>query len=266
MIADLEIDLIVCDIAPMGIAIAREAGILSILVENFTWDWIYKGYRSYEKQLKRHIVYLEDLFNSADYHIQTEPVCRPCKADLLTSPVSRSVRTPARQIRRQLSIQEETKVVTITMGGIPANYNFLKKLRDQHNVSFIIPGGSQSIEINENVVLLSHQSDFFHPDLINASDAVIGKVGYSTLAEIYHAGVPFGYIARPWFRESEILSDYIEREMSGIAIEEARFQNGAWISDLRELLALSRIRRSGPNGAEQSARFIWKFLTGENKA
>jgi hypothetical protein len=32
----------------------------------------------------------------------------------------------------------------------------------------------------QNLVLLPHHSGFYHPDLVNASDAVIGKVGYST--------------------------------------------------------------------------------------
>ena len=30
-----------CDISPLGIAVARAAGIPSVLIENFTWDWIY---------------------------------------------------------------------------------------------------------------------------------------------------------------------------------------------------------------------------------
>jgi hypothetical protein len=38
--------LALCDIAPMGMAIAHQAGIPSVLIENVTWDWIYQGYRS----------------------------------------------------------------------------------------------------------------------------------------------------------------------------------------------------------------------------
>ena len=34
-------DAVVCDISPLGIAVAKKAGVPSILVENFTWDWIY---------------------------------------------------------------------------------------------------------------------------------------------------------------------------------------------------------------------------------
>ena len=43
-VQELACRLIVCDIAPLGIAVAAQAGLPSVLVENFTWDWIYAGY------------------------------------------------------------------------------------------------------------------------------------------------------------------------------------------------------------------------------
>jgi len=264
MINRLKCELIICDIAPMGILVAREADIPSVLVENFTWDWIYQEYKSYDIEISKHVNYLRSLFDAADHHIQTEPVCCYRVADLTTLPVSRKVRTPAREIRKKLRLPSDSKVVVITMGGIPEQYIFLKELANQREAHFVIPGGSQSMKIRDNMVLLPHHSDFFHPDLINACDAVVGKLGYSTLAEVYHTGIPFGYISRPSFRESEILAAYVEREMIGVAIEETEFQAGSWISHLQDLLALPRIRRSGPNGAEQVARFIHTLLNGEN--
>ena len=57
--------LVVCDIAPLGIAVAREAGVPSLLTENYTWDWIYGGYLQLEPRLAEHIPYLRHLFASA---------------------------------------------------------------------------------------------------------------------------------------------------------------------------------------------------------
>ena len=92
---------------------------------------------------------------------------------------------------------------------------------------------------------------------MHASDAVIGKVGYSTLAEAYHAGIPFGFIARDSFRESDSLVSYINEEMAGLHIKEEDFFNGKWIRSLPELLSLPRLRRSGPNGSDQAAHYIY---------
>jgi len=33
-----------CDIAPLGIAVAKAAQVPSVLIENFTWSWIYSAY------------------------------------------------------------------------------------------------------------------------------------------------------------------------------------------------------------------------------
>jgi hypothetical protein len=97
-------------------------------------------------------------------------------------------------------------------------------------------------------------------DLVNASDAVIGKAGYSTIAEIYYAGLPFGYIARGRFRESKVLVSFIETQMNGLPIAENKFYDGTWLSYLPELLALSRIPPKGPNGASQVAHFIYNLI------
>lgn len=264
LIKRLSCKLIICDIAPMGIVVAKEAGIPSVLVENFTWDWIYQEYTSCDLRMEKHVPYLRSLFHAADHHVQTEPVCRYRAADLTVLPISRKPRTPAGQIREELGLSYDSKVVMITMGGIRQHYAFIDELAHQRDVHFVVPGGSQSMEIRDSLVLLPHRSDFFHPDLINACDAVVGKLGYSTLAEAYHTGVPFGYISRRSFPESEILAAYVEREMPGIAIEESEFQAGTWTLHLQDLLALPRIQRSGPNGAEQVARFVHTLLEGGN--
>jgi UDP-N-acetylglucosamine:LPS N-acetylglucosamine transferase len=96
--------------------------------------------------------------------------------------------------------------------------------------------------------------------LINASDAVIGKAGYSTLAEVYQAGVPFGYVPRARFRESPALIEYIQKEMSGLPISEAQFADHRWLSSLPDLFSLPRLQRDGVDGAEQAARFIYGLL------
>jgi len=251
--------LVMCDISPMGIAVAQKGGFPSLLIENFTWDWIYEGYFKKEDRIKKHGRYLGTLFEGADYHIQTEPICRPDSAELITRPVSRKPRTPVARIRKALDISAGHPSVLITMGGIPEAFRFEERLKRKKDFLFIITGGAASLQRDQNVVRLPHRS-VFHPDLVHAVDAVVGKVGYSTLAEIYWAGVPFGFIERSDFRESPVLADYIRKNMPGLAIAEAQFQNGNWISELDQLLALRRIERRKPNGAEQIADYLWSIL------
>jgi hypothetical protein len=248
--------LIICDISPMGISVGSEAGVPTVLVENFTWDWIYEQYASADSGFNRHINYLRTLFQAVDYHIKTEPVCCRTSADLTTLPVSRKLTAPGYRIRKRLGISENASVVLITTGGINQGYDFLRELKKFPDVQFVLPGAGPEMEIRGNCVILPHRSDFYHPDLVNASDAVVGKVGYSTLAEVYHAGIPFGYVTRSGFRESEPLAAFIQKEMQGVYLKEPDFSSGQWTDRLQDLLNLNRVQRRLPNGAEPIGRFI----------
>ena len=260
-IESLNCSLIVCDISPMGILVAKNTRIPSILIENFTWDWIYQQYTDSDDRIRRHIAYLQPIFNAVDFHIQTEPVCSRNSADLITAPVSRKIKTTAGEIRKRLGLVADGKMVLVTTGGIPQSYGFLDKLRKLPEVTFVLPGAGPKTNRVDNLIILPHRSDFYHPDLVNAADAVFGKVGYSTLSEIFHAGVPFGYVARSNFRESESMVQFIQGQMPGIPVSESEFSNGDWTVNLTNLLEIAPIKRNVANGAEQIGRFIEDLLS-----
>jgi hypothetical protein len=247
---------VLCDIAPIGIPAARQAGIPSVLIENFTWDWIYQAYFREESSPAKFIPYLKGTFDTADFHIQTEPVCFPRPVNLRTSPVSRKPRKSPLEIRQSLQIPENRKMVLVTMGGLPMQYSFLSDLAVFEELSFILPGVSEKVCFQGNLRLLPQRSGYYHPDLVQACDVVIGKVGYSTLAEVYWAGVPFGYISRPAFRESETLVAFIESHLNGYPIREEEFSSNAWVSHIPELLSLSRRKPRDPEGAREIANYL----------
>ena len=76
--------LVVCDISPIGISIAAKAGIPSILIENFTWDWIYEDFIEVDDRICRYVDFFRGIYRSVDYHIQASPVCNPSRACLMT--------------------------------------------------------------------------------------------------------------------------------------------------------------------------------------
>jgi hypothetical protein len=255
-VRSLKCVIVICDISPLGVAVAGRLGIPSLLIENFTWDWIYEHYAAGAPQMKAFGAYLKDHFEQATYRIQTEPVCVPARADLVTPPVSRAFRMAPDEVRRQLGVAPDKRVVTVTMGGVAEEMEGLDTVKDAGNVLFVAPGGSRVARRTENLILLPRQAGLFHPDLIRASDVVVGKIGYSTLAEVYYAGVPFGYIARRAFRESEVLAAFVWKEMHSLEIQDRSFQDGSWTACVPDLLDLPRVERKGPLGSEAAARFI----------
>lgn len=257
MVQQLGCTAVICDIAPLGISVAQAAGLPSVLVENFTWDWIYEGYLAEEPRFQPHIERMREVFAQATYHIQTEPTCNvQPDADLHAGVVARKPRNPAEVIRRQLGIHTPEPLVLLTMGGILTGLPFLERLQNMPDVLFLVPGGSTRLEKRGSLVSIPHHSEFYHPDLVAACDAVIGKLGYSTLAEVYSTGVPFGFIARQKFRETEVMGAYAQRELNAISLSEERFFLGDWLEAVPQLLQQARRVPQNPHGAQQIASFL----------
>jgi hypothetical protein len=252
--------LVVCDISPFGIEAAAEAGIPSLLVENFTWDWIYNRYAAEAPCLLPHSSMMQSIFARVDYRIQTQPLCQPVDSDLTIGTISRKIRTGRRQIRKALNIPDDAAMVLISMGGVRDRFECLDRISYRPNLFFVIPSTDSLVAPQQNIMLLPTHSTFFHPDLTLAADLVIGKVGYSTLSEIHQAGTPFGFIPRPQSPESDPLVDFINNHLSAQPISAEAYNSGRWIDQLPQLLSLPRGQAPERNGADQAAEFILNII------
>jgi hypothetical protein len=250
--------LVVSDISPLGIVSAHCAGLPALLVENFTWDWIYHAYLSKAPGLQPHIDYLAAIFSQADHCIQAKPVCRPVAGALQVAPIGRMPRESREQTRRRLKIPDQAKMVLVSMGGVPDTFDFLERLPKKLDFYLVIPGAGNVPSPHKHVIVLPTHTDFFHPDLMQAADVLIGKAGYSTAAEAYHSGTPFGYICRPHFPESAIVETFIAAHLPARAIDPGAYRSGRWINTLPELLSAPRNPFAQENGADTVAAFIEK--------
>jgi len=255
-IARLGCGLVICDISPLGLAAATRLGLPSVLVENFTWDWIYRGYRDAPVGLGGHAKTLSRLFATADLHIQTEPWCRREERAEVVPPVARRPRTPAAEIRQRLGVPETAPMVLLTMGGVSWDYGVLPRLSDHPVAHFVVPGGGHRVERRGRLVVLPFRSDFYHPDLVAASDVVVGKLGYSTVAETYQSGAAMAFIGRSRFRESVLMADYVRRMTPSVEITERSFNDGSWLDSIDGLLKTPRREVERSDGAEEVARLI----------
>jgi hypothetical protein len=248
--------LVLCDISPLGLAVAQQAGLPSVLVENFTWDWIYEPYLASIFRFSHPIAALAGLFEAATAHIQTEPVCRPDARFPTVPPVSRVPRLPSNAVRRRLGVPADAPAVLLTMGGMPWRHGSLDPLEGHGEVFFVVPGAAERVERRGHLITLPHRSGFFHPDLVHASDAVVGKLGYSTVAEVYDAGVPFAYIQRPTFRESGPLAAFVNSHIPALPLHAADVTDGTWLARLPELLRHPKGVGPRASGAADAARIV----------
>lgn len=239
---------IVSDIAPLGLELARRLQVPSCLIENFRWEWIYEPYLAAESRFGEFCELFTELNREATFHIQCQPVSAPPEGlrspDLICNPIARQTRGCAEAIREALLERAEKPLVLVTMGGIPASFPFIDRLREQREVLFVLPASVSQVQLDGGIILLP-QSDpqFYHPDLVAAVDLVVGKAGYSTMAEVLNAGTPYLFIPRPSSRESDVLADFILAHFPSRQCSHHEFISGEWLGMIPELLASSEMRK-----------------------
>lgn len=250
---------ILCDIAPLGIAVGQMAKIPSVLVENFTWDWIYEPYGRAYPELRRHAQVLGALFQQADFRIQTEPLCRKTRRDLVCGPIFRRLRTGREEVRARLEVRDR-RLVLITLGGIAQQLPDLELLGRESDLFFVIAGPDQGGECGPNCLLLPRYTALSHPDLIAAADLVVTKPGYSTLAECCQAGARTVLISRGDYPESLPLEDYARSALGAVSITPEQYDKGEWLRLARGLLARPGAAAARENGADRVAAFLSGLL------
>jgi hypothetical protein len=111
-----------------------------------------------------------------------------------------------------------------------------------------------------NLRFLGREASWYHPDLVAGADLVVGKLGYSTVAEAYQAQTPFVYVARRDFRESESLAAFVDGNLPSRKTTQEQLYNGGWLSALPSFPD-GKIRNfQAANGAEQAAGYLLDVL------
>jgi hypothetical protein len=254
---ELRCSLVVADISPLGLAAAGAASVPTVLIENFTWDWIYCEYPDAPSALRAHGDALADIFATADLRIQTHPICRPSPEAAVVPPVAREPRLERAEVRDKLGLPVDEPMIVVSMGGVPWDYGRFLERPISDGRWIVIPGGAERcVERRGPLILLPFHAQIYHPDLVAASDIVVSKLGYSTVAEAYRASAALVYVGRPRFPESPVLARWVEGHMVAAEITEEGLRNGGWLAAADGLLEKSRRRPEVPNGVMQAADVI----------
>ncbi|MCP3922802.1 MAG: hypothetical protein GY714_09480 [Desulfobacterales bacterium] len=245
--------IVISDISPLGIVAAKKAGVHSVLIENFTWDWLFELYFQKKSSSVKYFEYVNTL---VDTHIKTAPYCDDKKYDYIINPISRIPHRKRDVIRDQTGFSKNDTILLISMGGVKGEYPFIEKLLTYPQYKFIVMGVGKKEFQENNILLLPQNHRYYHPDLIEASDAAIYKGGYSTISECYNAGIPSGVIYRELSPESAPLKRFVDNNMSSCTIKNSDWENGNWLKQLPQILNLKRVSVETPNGSIRVSEII----------
>ena len=161
-------------------------------------------------------------------------------------------------------------MILVSMGGIPWAFENLERWRAAGVYDFVVPGGAAREERAGNLVLLPHHSPVYHPDLVAAADVLVGKLGYSTVAEAL-AGAAEGDVVEPG-RERENLLAVLVRGRHQLAVVDASATRAACFPAVVVALLCPRTVRSEAgecrgcdDAAREQSRALQEGTTRDNR-
>ncbi|XP_059634505.1 L-arabinokinase-like [Cornus florida] len=260
----IKADLVVSDVVPVACRAAADAGIRSVCVTNFSWDFIYAEYvmaagihnRSIVWQIAEDYSHCELLIRLPGY----SPM--PAFRDVVDVPlVVRRSHKSREEVRKDLGIGDDVKLLLFNFGGQAAGW----KLKEDYLPAgwvCLVCGASDKQEIPPNFVKLP--KDVYTPDLAAASDCMLGKIGYGTFSEALAYRLPFVFVRRDYFNEEPFLRNMLEYYEGGVEMIRRDFLTGNWAPYLMRAVSLKPCYEGGINGSEMAARVLQDTASGKN--
>ncbi|MCX6357075.1 MAG: hypothetical protein NT045_04220 [Candidatus Aureabacteria bacterium] len=224
------IGLVVGDIPPLAFLSAAAAGVRSVAVGNFSWDWIYEEYVMEDRRFEWVLDLIREAYGKADLLLRL-----PMHGDMGVFPairdiplIARHARIPREEVRERLGIgrAERRRVILISMGGHNAadiEHTPATDFGEYLFISFFRPAAGIP-----HLILLEDKAGMSHPDIVRASEAVISKPGYCTVAECIANATPLVYTTRDHFREFPVMEEGVRRYCRSCLMPREDFHAGAW--------------------------------------
>ncbi len=258
--------LVISDAPPLGCAAAAAAGVPSVVLTNFTWDWIYEGYSADLAGAPALLPSIRTAYRHAEAAWRLPMHGGFATFDTIVDVpfVARHARHSRDTVRRVLDLPHNQPLVLSSFGGYGvsgfdvtaldclASYDVVLTHRDEGDELSGAPAGVH--QISESRL---YDAGLHYEDLVAASDVVATKPGYGIIAECIANETAVLYTSRGHFVEYDVLVDAMPKYLRCGFIDHDDLFAGGWRT------ALDRIMASPPppdrprtDGAEVIAELI----------
>ena len=229
LLGRVQAGLVVADVPPIPFLAARRAGLASVAVTNFSWDWIYAPYVAARPDLGWLPGWLRQAYGQADLLLRL-PLFGDLSAFRLIEDVPLVSRPPSLsrlQVRARLGLDPDATVVLLSFGGLGLLGFDPEVLRGLAEYTFV----ASELEIDprarrpRNVALVPAQNENY-VNLIAASDVVVSKPGFGIVANCLAERVPLVYTDRGQFAEYDVLVAGLQRHGRSAHVSQAELLAG----------------------------------------
>ncbi|KAI3447294.1 hypothetical protein Pfo_003959 [Paulownia fortunei] len=257
-------NLVVSDAVPVACRAAADAGIPAVCVTNFSWDFIYAEYMMEAGHHNHSIIWqIAEDYSHCDFLIRLPGYCpMPAFRDAVDVPlIVRRLHKSRTEVRKELGIGEDRKVLIYNFGGQPAGWKLQKEYLPDGWICLVC-GASEGQELPENFMKLP--KDVYTPDLIAASDCMLGKIGYGTVSEALAYKVPLIFVRRDYFNEEPFVRNMLEYFQCGVEIIRRDLLTGRWAPYIERAITLKPCYEAGTNGGEVVAHILKDTALGKH--
>ena len=275
VLRELGAGLIVGDIPPLAFAVGASAGIASIGLGNFTWDWIYADYPrvrlapsllpairgAYAKASMALRLPMHGGFESFS-NVKDIPF------------VARHSTKTREEVVKTLKLPGEKPFILSSFGGYGLNgldiepltklkkYTVLQTatvpMSRARTATPLAEKKGSFVTINEEAM---YDAGIRYEDLVAAAEAVVTKPGYGIISESIANDAAILYTARGHFPEYDVLVEEMPKYVRNAFISQDDLFAGKWESHVDKLLAQPKIKKKPEtNGAEVAAEILLKAL------
>ena len=275
VLRELGAGLIVGDIPPLAFAVGASAGIASIALGNFTWDWIYADYPrvrlapsllpairgAYAKGSMALRLPMSGGFESFT-NIRDIPF------------VARHASKTREEVCKLLKIPTEKPLVLASFGGygLPGlDTEVLSKFKKYTVVTTATQPLSRArkeiplterkgslVTINEEAM---YDAGVRYEDLVGAAEVVVTKPGYGIISEAIANDTAVLYTSRGHFPEYDVIVEEMPKYLRSAFISQDDLFAGKWEGAIDKLRAQPKLKKKPEtNGADVAADILLKAL------
>lgn len=250
-----QVDFVVSDAPPLACEAAYRAAIPSVVVANFTWDWIYQAYpehlpaapglietiqRAYTRAAAAWRLPLHGGFESFETIVDIPFVARHSKQARETT-------------RTRLGLPNDMRLALPSFGGYSVDGLDLERL--ELPVDWTVVRGLRDATV--------YEAGLNYEDLVHAVDLVISKPGYGIVSECLANGAALVYTSRGRFAEYAVFVREMPRFLRCAYIDNESLLAGRWSAAIEQAInSPAPLERPRLDGAELVADMIAECLPG----
>lgn len=224
-IKEQSIDLVVVDIPSIPVEAAHRAGVPSVAIGNFGWDWIYDSFSEQDVRWKPIVEKIRTAYSKTDLLMRLpfseEMRIFPAKLDL---PL---VASPGNCRRDEMATlfrcNPSKKWVLLSFTTLDWSENALGRLELQEEYEFFTVYPLKWSRSNLHTV---HREIFSFPDVVASVDAVVSKPGFGILSDCVVNEKPLIYADRSDFAEFDVLESAIKKYLKHVHIPQNKLYKG----------------------------------------